>query len=206
MQTKKNNKGVSLVEVMVAIAIGSIVLAALSLLIVHSVNSYRKQTVLSNIQNEANITMNQMSDNIMEATCIEISNTSDSTSYIQLKTDVVYIYNAEKGTLYQAKQRTPDVLSNSTASVLCENIKYFKVEIVDTGLVVGDNGIISEIYNPIQLKVTLELERMDESRRISRIISIRNEMPKIMYGNGDTSSNIIGVSKNSLSMYITSED
>ena len=43
MQTKKNNKGVSLVEVMVAIAIGSIVLAALSLLIVHSVNSYRNR-------------------------------------------------------------------------------------------------------------------------------------------------------------------
>ena len=150
--------------------------------------------------------MNQMSDNIMEATCIEISNTSDSTSYIQLKPDVVYIYNAENVTLYQAKQRTQDVLSNSTASVLCENIKYFKVEILDTGLVVRDNGTISEISNPIQLKVTLELERMDESRRISRVISIRNEMPKIMYGNGNTASNIIGVSKNSLSMYITSED
>ncbi|RGZ68114.1 prepilin-type N-terminal cleavage/methylation domain-containing protein [Eubacterium sp. AM49-13BH] len=41
---KKNNKGFSLVELMIALAISGIVMTALVLLVVQSVNGYGKQT------------------------------------------------------------------------------------------------------------------------------------------------------------------
>ena len=47
---KKDNKGFSLVELLIAIAISSIVLMALVMLITQAVRSYTKQTALAQIQ------------------------------------------------------------------------------------------------------------------------------------------------------------
>ena len=69
---KKDNKGFSLVELLIAIAISSIVLMALVMLITQAVRSYTKQTALAQIQSDADISLNQMSKNILEATEIKI--------------------------------------------------------------------------------------------------------------------------------------
>ena len=50
---KKDNKGFSLVELLIAIAISSIVLMALVMLITQAVRSYTKQTALAQIQSDA---------------------------------------------------------------------------------------------------------------------------------------------------------
>ena len=63
---KKDNKGFSLVELLIAIAISSIVLMALVMLITQAVRSYTKQTALAQIQSDADISLNQMSKNILE--------------------------------------------------------------------------------------------------------------------------------------------
>ena len=62
---KKDNKGFSLVELLIAIAISSIVLMALVMLITQAVRSYTKQTALAQIQSDADISLNQMSKNIL---------------------------------------------------------------------------------------------------------------------------------------------
>ena len=69
---KKDNKGFSLVELLIAITISSIVLMALVMLITQAVRSYTKQTALAQIQSDADISLNQMSKNILEATEIKI--------------------------------------------------------------------------------------------------------------------------------------
>ena len=100
IKTKKNNKGISLIEIIVAIAVGSLVLASLTILIVQGVNSYRTQSTLANLQNDANIALNQISDNIMEGTCFKAYNTNIGspdgtlyTSYFQIKDNVYYVYD-----------------------------------------------------------------------------------------------------------------
>jgi len=47
---KKDNKGFSLVELLIAIAISSIVLMALVMLITQAVRSYTKQTALAQMR------------------------------------------------------------------------------------------------------------------------------------------------------------
>ena len=91
---KHNNAGISLVEVLAAMAIGAIVLTALIMLVSGGVQSYRKQTVMARLQNDANIALNQMSDKIMEANMVTMSNRSDGvTEYIKLQEDIYYIYD-----------------------------------------------------------------------------------------------------------------
>ena len=93
---KDNNKGLSLVEIIVAIAIGSIVMTAVMLLVVQGVKSYRTQSTKASLQNDVNIALNQISDNIMEGTCLAISNLTNGegeiyTSYFQIKENMYYV-------------------------------------------------------------------------------------------------------------------
>ena len=74
---KKNNKGFSLVELMIALAISGIVMTALVLLVVQSVNGYGKQTALAQIQSDVDVSLNQISKNVLEADLIKLIKTDD---------------------------------------------------------------------------------------------------------------------------------
>ena len=74
---KRNNKGFSLVELLIAIAVSSIVLSALVTLIVQAVRSYSKQTALAQVQSDADISLNQISKNILEANEIQLVKTTE---------------------------------------------------------------------------------------------------------------------------------
>ena len=74
---KRNNKGFSLVELLIAIAVSSIVLSALVTLIVQAVRSYSKQTALAQVQSDADISLNQISKNILEANEIQLVKTTN---------------------------------------------------------------------------------------------------------------------------------
>lgn len=108
---KDNNKGLSLVEIIVAIAIGSIVMTAVMLLVVQGVKSYRTQSTKASLQNDVNIALNQISDNIMEGTCLAISNLTDGegeiyTSYFQIKENMYYVYEPDEEILYLSETPT----------------------------------------------------------------------------------------------------
>lgn len=83
---KRNNKGFSLVELLIAMAVSSIVLTALVLLVAQSVKSYSKQTSLAQIQSDADVVLNQISKSILEADCIYIDKTD---SYVKFYTKTV---------------------------------------------------------------------------------------------------------------------
>ena len=199
----KNNKGFTLVELLVAIAIGGLVLAALSMLVSQGVNNYRKQTVLAALQNDANITLNQISDNVMEADRLILVNDSfGKTTYFQIKENVYYIYKDE--TIYQST-----VADISKGSILCENVTEFDVRIIDTSLVTDkDSKMVEEINNPVQLRISLKVENMNEERAVNRSISMRNKLNDIgimisdVETNPDRASSVIGISIDELSRYV----
>lgn len=64
---KNNNKGFSLVELLIALAVGGIVLSALTMLIQNSVHTFTKQTVSAQLQSDADIALNQIENDVMEA-------------------------------------------------------------------------------------------------------------------------------------------
>lgn len=205
-----NNKGLSLIEIIVAIAVGSIVLTAVMLLVVQGVNSYRTQSTKASLQNDVNIALNQMSDNIMEGTCLSLSNLKNDegeiyTSYFKIKENIYYVYVPDEKILYLSE--TP--VKDASSSVLCENVESFYVRIFDYSVIVGKDNLVKGMTNPIQLHVYIEVAKMNESRNANRTISMRNDLSQvelIVEGTDDTSINIVGYDINSLNNYITSEN
>ena len=103
---KINNKGITLVELLIAMAIGAIVISAVIILLNQGINAYSRQTITAQLQNDANITLNQMTDAIMEATCIDIYNrdsgTGNTPNFITKRGDDgnAYSYDSANKTLY----------------------------------------------------------------------------------------------------------
>lgn len=205
-----SNKGLSLVEIIVAIAVGSIVLAAVMLLVVQGVKSYRTQSTKASLQNDANIALNQMSDNIMEGTCLSVSNLTNAkgevyTSYFQIKDNVYYVYEPDEKILYQSETSAKD----ASSSVLCENVESFEVHIFDYSIIVGKDNKIQGMTNPIQLRVSIKVAKLGESREADRSLSMRNDLSKIelmVEGMEEANVNIIGYDISSIKNYITSDN
>lgn len=82
----KDNKGFSLVELLVALAVSSIVLTALGYMIITGLKLYGRNNAHVEVQSEAQTAMNLILDNIMEARGICIVNpaTGDNTDCILL--------------------------------------------------------------------------------------------------------------------------
>ncbi len=169
---KKDNKGFSLVELLIAIAISSIVLMALVMLITQAVRSYTKQTALAQIQSDADISLNQMSKNILEATEIKIEKLNGDVTIYTNK--VVEKKNStevgiEWGYYYEsATQQLWYINSDkSEMSLVCDNVTSFD-EL--------DTATIKSIDRNPQIVISLGLQRMNEKRVVSRTFSTRNQL------------------------------
>lgn len=70
----RDNRGLSLVELLVALAVGSIVITALGFLLIMGLRMYGRNAAHTEVQNEAQTTMNLIIDTIMESQGICIVN------------------------------------------------------------------------------------------------------------------------------------
>ena len=76
MNSKLNNKGLSLVELIVAISIGVIVSGSIAALITFSIRTYRNESVNTSLQYELQSNINMMMDEIMGASVFVIKQNS----------------------------------------------------------------------------------------------------------------------------------
>lgn len=183
-----NNKGVSLIELLIAIAVGAIVLSALTLLVTQATKGYRVQVATAQIQNEANITLNQMESAVMEAKEITIENekaadgteiAGSNTRYLVLSENVVYIYDNAKETLYLADSKyTSQSDLDTKASIVCLDVTEFKVKIEKGSFETKDDGtgrqVISKTDNPVRLEITVNVAKNSQERTVSRVSGVRN--------------------------------
>lgn len=219
---KNNNSGISLVELLVAMAIGGIAVSAVVILLSQGVRGYTSQTISTQLQDDANVTVNNITDAVMEANYIDLLNNSTNSLYFSTKADGVdgnaYSYDPVSKTLYLG---TSKVINNPTittefdgSSVLCKNVEEFKVEIFDSSVstvsysYVGSMGTITgdkivAINNPVRIKVTLKLKLNGSVREVNRVITVRNEISTI-YANGISVTDITTYPlKNEISQYFT---
>lgn len=200
---KLNNRGFTLVELLVALAIGGIVLAALAVLVSQGVSNYRRQTLTAQLQNDANITLNQMADNIMEADMLTlVKGSSTDMNYIRVKEKVYYIYR--DGIIYQSE--TADI---SKGSVLCEHVTEFRVRMLKSGIREDDAGRAAGLSKNIQVRIDIRLENMGESRQADRTTALRNRLNDITYAEADgivsedKLKSIMGTGMEALKDYLT---
>ena len=210
---KRNNKGFSLVELLIAIAVSSIVLSALVTLIVQAVRSYSKQTALAQVQSDADISLNQISKNILEANEIQlVKTTNDGKSDIEFyfKIEHEETSGAAGGTgggnkiLYYTDNDDSDP-TKVNKSVVCDNVEAFNVQIkADNFTFDSDDKILSIPKRP-QIVVTIKLKRMNEEREVQRTYVTRNVIDEIYMGKGTSILQISkGMKKSDIATYIDS--
>jgi len=198
MKKQNNNKGITLVEMLVALAVGSIVISAVVILLQQGISGYSRQTITTQLQDDANITLNQMSDTIMQAKCVDIYNEEsgekNTPKFITNRgengnaaTGNAYSYDINNHILYVGAPQTND--DYTKLSILCKNVWYFKVQILNSSVKIEGNGVetdgrnkykITAVNNPIQIKVTLVLKYKYGdgfiTREVSRVSALRNNI------------------------------
>lgn len=184
----RNHKGMTLVELLISIAVGSIVISATIILLKQGLTGYSKQTISAQLQDDGNITLNQISDAIMQATCIDIYNEDsgdrNTPSFITNRsTDGnAYTFDSSSHILYVGTQAG---INYSELGILCKNVEHFKVQIVNVSVKTEDKmnplgsleSRITGVNNRVQIKVSITLKYGNEMREVSRVTSVRNEIP-----------------------------
>lgn len=179
---KLNNKGLSLIELLIALAISSIILTAVALLMSNGVFGYNKQTTMSTLQDDANLAMNHITNAIMEANVISLEQATDGNNTVSFTThddsavaqgiaSNKYIFDRDTETLYVA-----DIDGDlASASPLCTRVKSFCVQLTTDSLDIS-GGKVANIKDVTRFKVTIVLESRDNQRSVTRYTNVRNKL------------------------------
>lgn len=196
MAIKENNKGLSFVELLVAVLVSTIVVSALLYLLVQGSNSSKKQQSQSTIQNDANISMNTMSEKILQANGIAVDTSDSNKVTYELYGDSAgnFKFELDKTTkelsLYSGAGSASSITWNG-ASLLCANVTDMKVEIIEGNFdVITDNsssskGKITKVEGGMKIRVLLKVELNNEIREIERVTAMRNKVKTLNY-NGNS--------------------
>ncbi|MBR1930731.1 MAG: type II secretion system protein [Lachnospiraceae bacterium] len=128
---RKDHRGLTLVELVVAVSILSIITATLGGAMVVASNSYRRGTVESSLQQEAQFTANSIEGLIIDATT---SLTWESNVLTIVNTDYTYqiTYNSSENKLLYSQQTTPTTEGGAytviaSNELLAEHVSGFNV-------------------------------------------------------------------------------
>ncbi len=182
MSIKKigNDSGFSLMELLVALAVSSLVIIATMTLLTNGINNYRRQTVTAQLQEDADLALTHISDALFEAKYIDIGVSASAPR----NTTMFYIEKEQKyGYKYDGTTKTLSVVTSdgttTVDSVLCSNVNIFKVQLLDESFNIqgeGDEAKLVSINDTVQVKVTIEVEDNDITRKGARVIGLRNTM------------------------------
>lgn len=199
---KHNNKGFSLVELLIALTVGGIVLSALTVLIQSSVRNFTKQTVSAQLQSDADIVLNQIENDIMEADMLVMYHNSDASSsydfYLTRYSEVDnsryygYIWDKTNKILYYSNDFYPlgeNPLNTANVSVACEHVEDFSIklnkrcvseeEVEQPTASLGDpvkKRKVVVITPNIKVKAYIKLSSQSVGREVTREISLRNSL------------------------------
>lgn len=186
MAIKKNgnNAGMSLIELLVALAVSSMVIIATMALLTNGISSYRRQTITAQLQEEADLALTHISDAIFEAEVVNVKmsdSENGSTEEFYIKKDQNYGYEFKKAEKKLYVLTKDEGTGNYIKSVLCTNVTYFKVQVLTDSVMVEDIDSDSEdeivdVKDTVQVKVSIKVEDGDISREGARVTGVRNSM------------------------------
>lgn len=194
---RRDNRGFSLVELLVAITIAAIISGSIAYLLRTSLHLYGNETTDVVLQQELQVTLNQIMDYAMESQEVLVSGSSSSTDYITLGTiipkagaekakldaQIIWWDNADKK-LYLKKEIIPEIekeTENGTLPATVEGIisaipsadNYLLAEYV-SDFNVSVNGIVTgttNYKNPVSLDINLAFTKKGSSRDIEKKVS-----------------------------------
>lgn len=124
--SKLNNQGFSLVELLVALAISGIVIVMISLLIVNSSNLFNNENKNIDLQNEFQVVDGFLSETLMEAKTIDIVDNGDGDQTLTLYTGI-------RGSDEALQPVTTEPIEAATTGAADESIATEPIEAATTG-------------------------------------------------------------------------
>lgn len=123
---RKDNRGLSLIEMVCAIAIFSVVTAAVGSVMVVSANNYNRGNVETDLQQEAQLTTNLLSNLIIDASSITPNDAGDTLTIV--KDGVTYI--VQRGTGEDANKLfyTEQSAGGTDSNILADYVTNFQVK------------------------------------------------------------------------------
>lgn len=158
---RKNNKGFTLTELIVSIAILSIVAVAACSFMVTGTRTYSSLNYTVRLQYEAQIVMAQLQEYTIDCTDGIAWDDSKSTPtlYIVNGTDVhLFVFNSENQTLSYGKTGKAATLTEPTYNLAAEHITGMDVDLSQEG----------------QVEITLQMQRNTKTYSATQHIALRN--------------------------------
>lgn len=203
------NKGFSLVELLVSMAIAAIVTGSIGYLLVTSLRMFNNETSDVVVQQELQVTINQILDYAMESEFVSVWFDEDDNTidYLALGTisengvlSAKVFWQDGKKLYLKKKDDIPEdtidgyqpaieamlpasIGSSSNANLLAEYIEGFSVSVNG---VVTDEG--NHFTNPVSLDVSLDFEKKGSTKTITKrvgdTVKLRNRIKGPIYING----------------------
>lgn len=213
---KHNNKGFTLTEVLVALAVSSVVITIVIAFISQGSRFYKTQSNTINLQNELQETSNVITDALQEATFLSI--TSDS------KNKKLEVYTGSYEKTKEGKKLFTSV-KGSSRYILRDGTGIYVFDKADTGYIteedkpgyrysnnieeitvnisdkckteVADSEVITQ---PVMLDVYIKVTHNDTSRFENKTITLRNKIQSLevndeLYQIGSKGSRLVHVEK-----------
>lgn len=212
---KHNNKGFTLTEVLVALAVSSVVITIVIAFISQGSRFYKTQSNTINLQNELQETSNVITDTLQEATFLSI--TSDSKNkklevytgsyeikegkklFTSVKGSSRYILRDGTGIYVFDKADTGYITEKDKPGYrYSNNIEEITVNISDKCKTeVADSEVITQ---PVMLDVYIKVTHNDTSRFENKTITLRNKIQSLkvndkLYQIGSNGSQLVHVEK-----------
>lgn len=178
---KRNNRGMTLVELVCAVAIFSLVATAAGGVLVVSARNYTRGTTEAELQQAAQLAVNQIEDLIIDA----VAAPGSSTHLLRIEKDSVlyevYQDSANRQLLYREYTVTPTgVIPASESQLLADNVDVFNVDISQY----STNG-----------NVLLHLELSNQDRSYAADFTITSRNGRNVTGNSAFAASISTVSE-----------
>lgn len=192
---KLNNKAFSLVEILVAVAISSIVFLIIGTFISSGTRFFNKQNTSVNLQSDLQEVSNKITDALMEATSINITETSD---YIMVVTGDFAKYeegslkNQPKTILWKKadkkiyifdKSVMPNKISDDADKGYClsEYVSNLSIQFDESNTQVENSGenAIRKAAKPYIFNVALTVTSRNSSMSDSKTTKIRNSLSSL---------------------------
>ncbi len=181
-----NNKGLSLIELLVAMAVSAIVITMISFLLIRGTTQYERINTEITLQDESQIIMNHLKQAFMEATFLHINNegkevyTGDIDSSLELK----IVNGTERHILVEDNKLyiiSKNGVTDKKGYTISSLIKDFKIEFDEsckyyTTPDVNLPSVLSGYKNPLVLKVSYTLEKGKETKTQTALIKLRNNI------------------------------
>lgn len=189
---KHNNKGFTLTEVLVALAVSSVVITIVIAFISQGSRFYKTQSNTINLQNELQETSNVITDALQEATYLKIASYNNALSvytgsykivegkklFINEKGSSRYILRDGSGIYIYDKADTQYITDKDKPGYrYSNNIEAITVSINDKCKTkVGNSKVITQ---PVMLDVYIKVTHNDTSRFENKTITLRNKISSL---------------------------